>query len=187
MKLWKIALLLIWLSLIGFWYYISSWLVFWFSNEWDSDQYSWPTLERTERTHKLQQAVIELGYTEYQSKLFIDICKKQEKNISARYCVYWISAVWVAESNACKLDHWYNCWWIMRQWMIVEFENRPQAVEYWVEGYYRYWRTNKTSKDWIVRSRYCVSDSHWSNEPWCPNWIINTSWVMEHFESKNIY
>ena len=39
MKLWKIALLLIGLSLIGFWYYISSWLVFWLSNEWDSDLY----------------------------------------------------------------------------------------------------------------------------------------------------
>lgn len=188
MQKWILLIIGILLSLSGS-LFISVWSVYWLSSDWESEAIKQNTggNTRTQKTYQLQKAVIELWYTEYQSKLFIDICKKQEKNISARYCVYWISAVWVAESNACKLDHWYNCRGVMRGWLIVEFENRPQAVEFWVGRYYQYRRSNKTPLDWIVRSRYCITDSHWDNELNCPSWQKNTARVLQHFEWKNIY
>lgn len=67
----------------------------------------------------------------------------------------------------------------LKQWMQykpfwVQFDGR-------LDQYNRTRYKNNTVNDWIYKSSYCVTDSHWGNGKGCPNWQRNVGAIVESY------
>ena len=67
----------------------------------------------------------------------------------------------------------------LKQWMQykpfwVQFDGR-------IDQYNRTRYKNNSVNDWIYKSKYCVTDSHWGGGKGCPNWQRNVWYIVESY------
>lgn len=69
----------------------------------------------------------------------------------------------------------------LKKWM--EYKDFNTQLEDWTKAYNKYWYKNNTASDWIYKSKYCVSDTHWGGE-WCPNRSKNVPLIAKWYYEK---
>jgi len=88
----------------------------------------------------------------------------------------------------------HEMWTTFKDWQTKFFAGRlapamkykdfNTQVEAWTNTYNKYRYKNNTASDWIKRSRYCVSDTHWWGEG-CPNWIKNVPHIASLYTTPD--
>lgn len=69
----------------------------------------------------------------------------------------------------------------LKKWM--EYKDFNTQLEDWTKAYNKYWYKNNTANDWIHKSRYCVSDTHWWGQ-WCPNRKNNVPLIAKWYDTN---
>ena len=70
----------------------------------------------------------------------------------------------------------------LKKWM--EYKDFNTQLEDWTKAYNKYWYKNNTASDWIYKSKYCVSDTHWGGQ-WCPNRQKNVPLIAKGYYETN--
>lgn len=89
----------------------------------------------------------------------------------------------------------HEMWTTFKDWQTKFFAGRlapamkykdfNTQVEAWTNTYNKYRYKNNTAHDWIKRSKYCVSDTHWWGEG-CPNWVDNVPKIASMYKWATI-
>jgi len=85
----------------------------------------------------------------------------------------------------------HEMWTTFKDWQTKFFAGRlapamkykdfNTQVEARTNTYNKYWYKNNTAHDWIKRSKYCVSDTHWWWEG-CPNRVANVPHIASLYK-----
>lgn len=137
-------------------------------------------IKRTMKTHKLQQKLIELWYSTWDSKIIIDWCKDIEnKKYNARHCVALAAWVWISESSAWNKCYKNSCMGVMPNGKIKGYKNKKAMFKDWLIRYKKYWYKSHPKdlywnnwKPW--KNRYCLSEYSTKTIWWCPAWFKNS-------------
>ena len=70
----------------------------------------------------------------------------------------------------------------LKPWM--EYKDFKTQLNWWTEAYNKYRYKNNTASDWINKSKYCVTDSHWGAGKGCPNRVKNVPVIADEYKTK---
>lgn len=123
-------------------------------------------MEWSSGTYKLQDKLINLGYSDDVSKMMINQCKEHAKD--PRNCVVTAAFIGKAESSSCTKQINNNCWGLRNH----KFDTKTQAFQRWLKSYNKYWFRHLKPKDFYGRNSktaFCVDEHSSRTYGWCPN------------------
>ncbi len=126
------------------------------------------------KAFELQKKLINIWYTDYQSKLIINKCKKFRTTWVVD-CIIAIASIWKSESWAFKHCYRWQCMGVKKFW----FKNLSANLNDWLIRYNKYWYKWRR-KGWArffysinwkpSLSRYCTEEaSSWYKKYNCIN------------------
>ena len=113
-------------------------------------------------------------FTEVQTSKILELSKTTR---DPEHYIKWIWAIASHEMGKTFKD-WETKYFAGRLAQDMKYKDFDTQAEAWTKSYNKYWRKNNTASDWINRSRYCVSDTHWGGEG-CPNRVRNVPSVVK--------
>lgn len=113
-------------------------------------------------------------FTEVQTSKILELSKTTR---DPEHYIKWIWAIASHEMGRTFKD-WETKYFAGRLAQDMKYKDFNTQAEAWTKSYNKYWYKNNTASDWINRSRYCVSDTHWGGE-WCPNRVRNVPSVVK--------
>ncbi len=128
----------------------------------------------------LHKKLIKVWYTDYQSKLIINKCKKFRKTWVVD-CIIATASIWKAESNTFKHCYHNNCVGMFDGWKwyksISDWLNdfMKRYNKYWYNWRKRWWASFFYPHNWhIPLSRYCLAKTNygWLNFNKTFNYLI---------------
>lgn len=121
------------------------------------------------------------NFTQDQTKYVLE--KSNEVRNKDHY-IKWIWAIAAHEMWSTFVD-WQTKFFAGRLHPAMKYKDFRTQVDWWTNAYNKYRYKNNTASDWINRSKYCHSDSHWW-WAWCPNWLANTKAITDLYNPNNI-
>lgn len=120
------------------------------------------------------------SYLEYCKFTDSQIEKVKELSKTTRDPEHYIKWIWAIASHEMgrTFKDWETKFFAGRLAQDMKYKDFNTQAEAWTKSYNKYWRKNNTASDWINRSRYCVSDTHWGGE-WCPNRVRNVPSIVK--------
>jgi len=141
------------------------------------------------RAVELYNWMRQLWFTDYQSKLVINKCKKFEKlwmKWGVENCVIAVAWIAIAESGWFKHCYQGQCMWVK----VFGFSSLSDNLDDWLKRYTKYWYTWRWkwwasffySLNWKPSlSRYCTEEqSSWMKRFYCPNWWRHFNYVFNY-------
>lgn len=120
------------------------------------------------------------NFTQDQTKYILE---KSDEVRNKDHYIKWIWAISAHEMWSTFKD-WETKFFAGRLAPAMKYKDFKTQVDWWTTAYNKYWRKNNTASDWINRSKYCVSDTHWGGEG-CPNWLVNTKAITSLYKANN--
>lgn len=121
------------------------------------------------------------NFTQDQTKYVLE--KSNEVRNKDHY-IKWIGAISAHEMWTTFKD-WETKFFAGRLAPAMKYKDFKTQVDWWTTAYSKYRYKNNTANDWIKKSKYCHSDSHWGGEG-CPNWLVNTKAISDLYKPGNI-
>ena len=120
------------------------------------------------------------SYLEYCKFTDSQIEKVKELSKTTRDPEHYIKWIWAIASHEMgrTFKDWETKFFAGRLAQDMKYKDFNTQAEAWTKSYNKYWRKNNTASDWINRSHYCVSDTHWGGE-WCPNRVRNVPSIVK--------
>lgn len=120
------------------------------------------------------------SYLEYCKFTDSQIEKVKELSKTTRDPEHYIKWIWAIASHEMgrTFKDWETKYFAGRLAQDMKYKDFNTQAEARTKSYNKYWRKNNTASDWIKRSRYCVSDTHWWGEG-CPNRVRNVPSVVK--------
>ena len=136
-----------------------------------------------DRAVELYNWMRKLWFSDYNSKLVINKCKKNIITGSVENCIIAVAGIAIAESGWFKHCRKGQCMWVKKFW----FKNLSENLDDWLSRYTKYWYTWRW-KGWAwffysinwhpSPSRYCTEEqSSWMKKFDCPNGYKHFSYV----------
>ena len=119
------------------------------------------------------------NFTQDQTKYVLE--KSNEVRNKDHY-IKWIWAISAHEMWSTFKD-WQTKFFAGRLAPAMKYKDFKTQVDWRTTAYNKYRYKNNTAHDWIKRSRYCVSDTHWGGEG-CPNWVRNVPAIATLYKEK---
>ena len=120
------------------------------------------------------------NFTQDQTKYVLE--KSNEVKNKDHY-IKWIWAIAAHEMGSTFVD-WQTKFFAGRLHPAMKYKDFKTQVNWWTNAYNKYRYKNNTASDWINRSKYCVSDTHWWGEG-CPNWVRNVPAIVSLYKGNN--
>lgn len=117
--------------------------------------------------------------TQEQEKYVIEK-SKEVKNPD--HFVRWFVAIQAHEQGTTFVD-WKTKYLAGRIKKWMEYKDFKTQLDWRTLAYNKYWYKNNTASDWIRKSKYCVSDTHWGGK-WCPNWVKNVPAIASQYQKQ---
>lgn len=132
-----------------------------------------------------------IAYGDYTDPIqYLEYCRMTETQ--AKYVVekaketkdpnHYIARVWAISSHeqGRTFVDWKQKYFAGRLKKWMEYKDFNAQVDWRTDQYNRVWYKNYKASDWINRSHYCVSDTHWWGK-WCPNRVANVPSIVEQY------
>lgn len=120
------------------------------------------------------------NFTQDQTKYVLE--KGNEVRDKDHY-IKWIWAIAAHEMGSTFID-WQTKFFAGRLHPAMKYKDFNTQVDWWTTAYNKYRYKNNTASDWINKSKYCVSDTHWGWEG-CPNWVRNVPSIASLYKGSN--
>lgn len=120
------------------------------------------------------------NFTQEQAKYVLE--KSNEVRNKDHY-IKWIWAIAAHEMGSTFVD-WQTKFFAGRLHPAMKYKDFKTQVDWRTTAYNKYRYKNNTASDWINRSKYCVSDTHWWGEG-CPNWVRNVPSIASLYKGNN--
>lgn len=120
-------------------------------------------------------------FTDTQASKIIELSKTTK---DPEHYIKWVGAIASHEMGRTFKD-WetkYFAWRLAPDMKYKDFNTQAEAR---TKTYNKYWYKNNTASDWIKKSRYCVSDTHWWGEG-CPNRVRNVPSVVSLYKWSGV-
>ena len=135
---------------------------------------------RTYASYNSPESYLEYcNFTQDQTKYVLE--KSNEVRNKDHY-IKWIWAISAHEMWSTFKD-WQTKFFAGRLAPAMKYKDFKTQVDWRTTAYNKYRYKNNTAHDWIKRSRYCVSDTHWGGEG-CPNWVRNVPAIATLYKEK---
>ena len=120
------------------------------------------------------------SYLEYCKFTDSQIEKVKELSKTTRDPEHYIKWIWAIASHEMgrTFKDWETKFFAGRLAQDMKYKDFNTQAEAWTKSYNKYWRKNNIACDWINRSHYCVSGTHWGGE-WCPNRVRNVPSIVK--------
>lgn len=108
-----------------------------------------------------------------------------EKSNEVRNKDHYIKRIWAisAHEMGSTFKDWETKFFAGRLAPAMKYKDFKTQVDWRTNSYNKYRYKNNTASDWINRSKYCVSDTHWGGEG-CPNWVRNVPAIATLYKGK---
>lgn len=138
---------------------------------------------RASRTYAYDTAEEYLQYCNFTQEQTKYVIEKSNEVRNKDHYIKWIWAISAHEQGSTFVD-WQAKFFAGRFHPAMKYKSFTEQVDWWTTAYNKYWYKNNTASDWIKRSKYCVSDTHWGGE-WCPNWVRNVPSIVAMYKPSN--
>lgn len=139
---------------------------------------------------------ISISYWAYETpESYLSYCKFTDSQIekvkelskTTRDPEHYIKRIWAIASHEMgrTFKDWETKYFAGRLAQDMKYKDFNTQAEARTKAYNKYWYKNKTASDWINRSRYCVSDTHWWGK-WCPNRVANVPSIIALYNKPAI-
>lgn len=110
------------------------------------------------------------------------VLEKSKETKDPDHFIKWFTAIQAHEQGKTFVN-WETKFIAGRLKPWMEYKDFKTQMDGWTTAYNKFWYKNNTASDWIVKSKYCVSDTHWGGAG-CPNWIVNVPTIVNQYPSK---
>lgn len=138
-----------------------------------------------------------IAYGDYTDPIqYLEYCRMTE--VQAKYVVekaketkdpnHYIARVWAISSHeqGRTFVDWKQKYFAGRLKKWMEYKDFNTQVDWRTDQYNRVWYKNYKASDWINRSHYCVSDTHWWGK-WCPNRVANVPSIAKQYRFDDMW
>ena len=128
----------------------------------------------------LQKKMFKLGFSENDTVIIINNCKKQEKlgkikNVGQ--CIRTSGMIWYAESSGWEHCYNNNCMWLYAG--NKAYKNKDKMFKDWISRYVKYWYNHPYPNEYYGRNpktRYCYGGCYdWLKNSWRAYNILNSN------------
>lgn len=131
-----------------------------------------------ENNTKAMNYMLSNWLTTWQANKVIELSKT---TANPDHYIKWFTAIQAHEQGATFVDG--KTKYLagrLKKWM--EYKDFNTQLQWRTDTYNKYWHKNNTASDWIHKSRYCVSDTHWWGKG-CPNWVRNVPIIASKYDA----